>query len=264
MIKLATVFSGIGAVEHALNRMNIDTKIIFACDNGDIDIFSKKVSVNMDKIDEELSVLKSIIYDMEFSEDDSYELQLLNMYYLAEEEYDELKKVLDDLNIEDRLTVIINMLKDIIDSADLNKSRLDLFNEFIDNINSDCSLTEKKLILLQAILKLINDYKRENLLDDLGNVDVEFVSQYNINWSSIIKSLKDMYLFLEGNKGRRIINRVRNLSQRVSQLYEKIDSLNHLNKINQLNGYSEKKKYVDELYEGNGKRKAVKILISMI
>ena len=259
MIKLATVFSGIGAVEHALNRMNIDTKIIFACDNGDIDIFSKKVSVNMDKIDEELSVLKSIIYDMEFSEDDSYELQLLNMYYLAEEEYDELKKVLDDLNIEDRLTVIINMLKDIIDSADLNKSRLDLFNEFIDNINSDCSLTEKKLILLQAILKLINDYKRENSLDDLGNVDVEFVSQYNINWSSIIKSLKDMYLFLEGNKGRRIINRVRNLSQRVSQLYGKIDSLNHLNKINQLNGYSEKKKYVDELYEGNEKRNKVKI-----
>ena len=259
MIKLATVFSGIGAVEHALNRMNIDTKIIFACDNGDIDIFSKKVSVNMDKIDEELSVLKSIIYDMEFSEDDSYELQLLNMYYLAEEEYDELKKVLDDLNIEDRLTVIINMLKYIIDSADLNKSRLDLFNEFIDNINSDCSLTEKKLILLQAILKLINDYKRENSLDDLGNIDVEFVSQYNINWSSIIKSLKDMYLFLEGNKGRRIINRVRNLSQRVSQLYGKIDSLNHLNKINQLNGYSEKKKYVDELYEGNEKRNKVKI-----
>ena len=196
---------------------------------------------------------------MECSEDDSYELQLLNMYYLAEEEYDELKKVLDDLNIEDRLTVIINMLKDIIDSADLNKSRLDLFNEFIDNINSDCSLTEKKLILLQAILKLINDYKRENSLDDLGNVDVEFVSQYNINWSSIIKSLKDMYLFLEGNKGRRIINRVRNLSQRVSQLYGKIDSLNHLNKINQLNGYSEKKKYVDELYEGNEKRNKVKI-----
>lgn len=259
MIKLATVFSGIGAVEHALNRMDIDTKIIFACDNGDIDIFSKKVNVNMDQIDGELSVLKSIIYDMEFSEDDSYELQLLNMYYLAEEEYDELKKVLDDLNIEDRLNVIINMLKDIIDSADLNKSRLDLFNEFIDNINSDCSLTEKKLILLQAILKLINDYKRENSLDDLGNVDVEFVSQYNINWSSIIKSLKDMYLFLEGNKGRRIINRVRNLSQRVSQLYGKIDSLNHLNKINQLNGYSEKKKYVDELYEGNEKRNKVKI-----
>lgn len=31
-IRIATVFSGIGAVEHAFQRMNIPTKIIFACD----------------------------------------------------------------------------------------------------------------------------------------------------------------------------------------------------------------------------------------
>ena len=35
MIKLATVFSGIGAVEHALSRMDIDYEIVFACDNGE-------------------------------------------------------------------------------------------------------------------------------------------------------------------------------------------------------------------------------------
>ena len=234
MIKLATVFSGIGAVEHALNRMDIDTEIVFACDNGDIDIFSKKVNVNMDQIDNELSVLKSTIDNMEFSEDDSYELQLLNMLNLAEEEYDELKKVLDDLNIDDRIDVIITILRNIIDSANLNKSRLDLFNGFINDFNSDYSLTEKKLILLQAILKLINDFKRDNSVEDLGKEDVEFVSQYKINWNLISKLLKDMYDFLEENNGRRLINRVRNLSQRVSQLYGKIDSLNNLNKINQL------------------------------
>lgn len=38
MIKLATVFSGIGAIEQALKRMNIDHEIVFACDNGDIEI----------------------------------------------------------------------------------------------------------------------------------------------------------------------------------------------------------------------------------
>lgn len=38
MIRLATLFSGIGAVEQALIRMNKDYKIVFACDNGDIDI----------------------------------------------------------------------------------------------------------------------------------------------------------------------------------------------------------------------------------
>lgn len=38
MLRLGTLFSGIGAVEQALVRMNIKYKIIFACDNGDIDI----------------------------------------------------------------------------------------------------------------------------------------------------------------------------------------------------------------------------------
>lgn len=37
-LKLATVFSGIGAVEFALKRMNIDYDIVFACDNGERDI----------------------------------------------------------------------------------------------------------------------------------------------------------------------------------------------------------------------------------
>lgn len=35
MIKLATVFSGIGAVEHALERLKIPYEIVFACDNGE-------------------------------------------------------------------------------------------------------------------------------------------------------------------------------------------------------------------------------------
>lgn len=36
MLKLATVFSGIGAVEHALDRMGIPYELVFACDSGDI------------------------------------------------------------------------------------------------------------------------------------------------------------------------------------------------------------------------------------
>ena len=39
-IRLATVFSGIGAVEFALKRMNIPHKIVFACDNGERDDIS--------------------------------------------------------------------------------------------------------------------------------------------------------------------------------------------------------------------------------
>ena len=38
MIRLATVFSGIGSIEWALKRMNIKHEIVFACDNGDIEL----------------------------------------------------------------------------------------------------------------------------------------------------------------------------------------------------------------------------------
>ena len=55
MIKLATVFSGIGSIEWALKRLNIEHKIIFACDNGEIDI-----NVNEDEFRKELSKLNSL------------------------------------------------------------------------------------------------------------------------------------------------------------------------------------------------------------
>ena len=44
-LRVATVFSGIGAIEHALERMGIEHDIVFACDNSNIDPFdAPKVS----------------------------------------------------------------------------------------------------------------------------------------------------------------------------------------------------------------------------
>jgi len=37
-IRLATVFSGIGAIEFALKRMNVEHELVFACDNGERDV----------------------------------------------------------------------------------------------------------------------------------------------------------------------------------------------------------------------------------
>ena len=55
MIRLATVFSGIGAIEHALDRMELDHEFVFACDNGDVDILSKKIDLDLAGIHEELT-----------------------------------------------------------------------------------------------------------------------------------------------------------------------------------------------------------------
>ena len=47
MIKIATVFSGIGGAEQALKRLGIPHRIVFACDNGDVelDLLSKDDSI---------------------------------------------------------------------------------------------------------------------------------------------------------------------------------------------------------------------------
>ena len=60
-MNVATVFSGIGAPEHALLRMGINHKIIFACDNGDVDIFSKNIPVDIEAISNEFGTLGLMI-----------------------------------------------------------------------------------------------------------------------------------------------------------------------------------------------------------
>ena len=55
MIKLATVFSGIGAIEQALKQMNIEHEIVFACDNGEryLDIDQKSIKKQINGLSEE-------------------------------------------------------------------------------------------------------------------------------------------------------------------------------------------------------------------
>ena len=58
MLKIATVFSGIGAVEHALERQNKPYEIIFACDNGGVEPFRKKEEEEIKAIKEEIHKIK--------------------------------------------------------------------------------------------------------------------------------------------------------------------------------------------------------------
>ncbi|MCI7401220.1 MAG: DNA (cytosine-5-)-methyltransferase [Christensenella sp.] len=52
MIKLATLFSGIGAIEQSLIRLHQDYEIVFACDNGEIE-----VDIDIEKAKKEISHL---------------------------------------------------------------------------------------------------------------------------------------------------------------------------------------------------------------
>ena len=54
-LKVATIFSGIGAAEFALKRLNIPHDIVFACDNGEIDFVEDE-----DKMHAELREIKNL------------------------------------------------------------------------------------------------------------------------------------------------------------------------------------------------------------
>ncbi len=96
MLKLATVFSGIGAIEHALDRMHVDHEIVFACDNGDVELELPKVKVDIDAIETELKVLKKKVkaFNLDFADEESvdYAAQLDVMLVGVE---GELKKLLE-------------------------------------------------------------------------------------------------------------------------------------------------------------------------
>lgn len=257
MIKLATVFSGIGAVEHALNRMDINNKIVFACDNGDIDVFSKNISPNMDEIEDNLSTLNSLINDTT-QEHDAYQKQLLDMLNLTEVNFNDIKTDLSSLNIHQKKNDVENIVSNIL-KGNLNKSRQNHYTNFLNELNSDMSLIQLNLLLYQIILKISNDFKRDNSLEDLGNNNISFTSSCGIDWSEINESLKICYDELEKDNGKSIIRLVQTLSKRVGQLHGKINSLHHLNKFKNLNSFEAKKKYADNLYRGNEKRNKVKL-----
>lgn len=75
MLRLATVFSGIGAVEHALKRMGIDYEIVFASDNGDVDILSKKIKADVSEIKEAFLEMYENIEKVDNNKDSIKELQ---------------------------------------------------------------------------------------------------------------------------------------------------------------------------------------------
>ena len=90
MIKLATLFSGIGAIEQAFIKLGINHKIIFACDNGERELalseeeIKKRISEFDSKekkeyIDKLYNELKKPNY-MEMSYLNNYELEKEHFY----------------------------------------------------------------------------------------------------------------------------------------------------------------------------------------
>lgn len=257
MIRLATVFSGIGAIEHALDRMQLEHKIVFACDNGDIEILTKDVGMNLDAISEELSDLKNMVDSIHENNQvqDLYKDQLIAMLKEAITEYDGIVSAIQKQDpAPDGLNDILNR---ITASSEVKKARLKEYNQFKNELNNGSS--EQQLFRrMQIILEVANDFKKDNSLNDLGE-EKDFSSSDEIDWKPISPALKMLYDYLESCNGKKIIRKVQDLSQRVSQLHEKINYIAVQKELETMGeNWASRKKYVDSLYTGQEKRNKVK------
>ncbi|MEG1957886.1 MAG: DNA (cytosine-5-)-methyltransferase [Lachnospiraceae bacterium] len=110
MIKLATVFSGIGAIEQALKRMNISHETLFACDNGE-----RIIDINYDSEMEKVRSLSSVKEKREYVDklyvDNTKKKNFVRQSYMANYE------IVDDNFFED---------VKLLDGTDF-KGKVDLF-----------------------------------------------------------------------------------------------------------------------------------------
>ena len=257
MIRLATVFSGIGAIEHALDRMNIEHKIVFACDNGDVDILTKDIGMNIDSIGSEINSLKGIVHELQSNEsvEDLYKQQLINMLNESSSEFSILQNTLSCVSICP--IQIKDILNTIIEMDDVKATRKKEYLKFKKQLSVG-SDQQRKFKILQVILKVSNDFKKDNELDLLGNND-HFQSSDGIEWSTVSVDLKTAFDYLEANSGRKIIRKTQDLSQRVSQLHEKLNYMKVQRQLDQLrDDWNARKAFVDGLYKRFESRNKVK------
>lgn len=244
MIRLATAFSGIGAIEHALNRMGLDTKLVFACDNGEVNILTKNIDTDIDEIKIELESLSEIIKEISFNDnvDDLYKKQLEGMLNAAKCEFKEVNEQL--LNVEEKDNNILKAITDEVLTLNvLKKNRLKEYQKRLSKLGKG-SFPNQRLEELLLFFAYSNDF-RENI-DGLTS-------------DSLTRGILDFIDYFEKEDGRKLIRKVNDLAQRTSMLHEKINYLKVQNKLESFAGdWKARKHYVDSLYSGLERRNKVK------
>lgn len=244
MIRLATAFSGIGAIEHALNRMGLENEIVFACDNGDVNILTKDVDTDIDEIETELESLSKLIEEISINDnvEDLYKNQLEGMLRASMTEFHEVDEQL--YNVEEKDNELLkNTTTELLDSNVLKANRKKEYSKRLAELGKG-SFANKRLEEFLLLLAFSNDFRDNNdLLEKAG----------------LTQSVTELLERFENDNGRKLIRRVIDLAQRTSMLHEKINYLRVQRKLDSLGeDWKARKKYVDSLYEGLEKRNKVK------
>lgn len=244
MIRLATAFSGIGAIEHALNRMGLENEIVFACDNGDVNILTKDVDTDIDEIETELESLSKLIEEISINDnvEDLYKNQLEGMLRASMTEFHEVDEQLNNVEEKDN-ELLKNTTTELLDSNVLKANRKKEYSKRLAELEKG-SFANKRLEEFLLLLAFSNDFRDNNDLPEK---------------EGLTQSVTELLERFENDNGRKLIRRVIDLAQRTSMLHEKINYLRVQRKLDSLGeDWKARKKYVDSLYEGLEKRNKVK------
>lgn len=96
-IHVGSLFSGIGAFEFALERLNVPFDIVFACDNGERDIDKSKVDEGLEEIKFKISAKEKADFSKEFYSRYTRKTNFVEITYLQNYE----KFIDDDLFYQD-------------------------------------------------------------------------------------------------------------------------------------------------------------------
>ncbi|MGL6119675.1 MAG: DNA (cytosine-5-)-methyltransferase, partial [Fusobacteriaceae bacterium] len=232
MIRLATVFTGIGSVEHALQRLNIKHKIVFACDNGGVNIFGKNIADNFKTISEEILYLENHIKHLKINEFEDYIEKLQSDIENLRAQFEDVKKSVVEKEID--FEKIISTLK--IAMKVLKEKEIKEFKQLEIIEKQDIS---DILVLVNEIPKYLS---KEGRAEELGLVEeTEF----------LIEVTKDKIY-------RKVRREIKEIPKKLSELHGTIGSLEVLSELSQIPESRDKKKYVDNLYVTKEKGNFVK------
>lgn len=276
-MRLATVFSGIGAIEHALDRMHINHTITFACDNGDIDILSKKISNDVDEIASEITLLQNIIKDISVAspEDLEHKQNLETELNNNSEKFFVAKQRLSFDGVAIIEEKIKKIISSIVASENVKKTRKGKYCDFLQLIKGS-SYSSHNLIVLQVALNIINDFAKDNSVTAFANIESEdkqsilkyeglsklekkvFTSSDNIDWQSVFTELNIVYQEFEKVSSKKIIKAMNDVAERLSMLHERITTFHIIKKLASLASFEQKKQLVDYLYRNKKSQNKVR------
>lgn len=249
MIRLATVFSGIGAIEHALDRMGLEHKIVFACDNGDVDILSKKIDDNIKDIDEEIKKLKDIVNNIENEKEFTKQLKQ------CENKFTKVTKNIDEIKIRELKNKISKILEKTLnkDTKATKKKEFENMLKIIKQLRKND--TNSKFEQIKIVLKIINDFIKDNSLKPIDETKIK--SSDNLDWIVVLEEIDFINKISEKNNFKKIQKDVKEVCEYLGMLHERINTLKIHKELDKLN-YKDKKRYVDKLYASKKEQNKVK------